>query len=143
MRIKYGWQVINTWLRIGKPKIPLKITDWGSYYDDRGWCYKLGTPIPPARYKGANDYVKSRRQKWIFKLLDYCHTNGFYFIPYWYVVDPINDFKYKEVQIDEYNATTITRIDDSTHPADSGYMKMGDLTYATIKMIAAGMQVTM
>lgn len=103
----------------------------------------LGTPIPPARYKGANDYVKSRRQKWIFKLLDYCHTNGFYFIPYWYVVDPINDFKYKEAQIDEYNATTITRIDDSTHPADSGYMKMGDLTYATIKMIAAGMQNTM
>lgn len=41
MRIKYGWLVINTWLRIGKPKIPLKITDWGSYYDDRGWCYKL------------------------------------------------------------------------------------------------------
>ena len=41
MLIKYGWLVINTWLRIGKSKIPLKITDWGSYYDDRGWCYKL------------------------------------------------------------------------------------------------------
>ena len=46
-------------------------------------------------------------------------------MPWWLAVDPINDFKYEEVQIDEYNAATIKKVADNTHPADSGYKKNG------------------
>ena len=96
----------------------------------------LGSTITPARYKGANVHVKTRRQEWNDKILNFCLTNGYYYMPWWLAVDPINDFKYEEVQIDEYNAATIKKVADNTHPADSGYKKMGDLAYATIKKIA-------
>ena len=65
-----------------------------------------------------------------------CAENGYTYIPYSLVVDPINDFKFENVQIDEYNSEIIKKVSDNTHPANSGYIKMGDLTYATIKYIA-------
>ena len=96
----------------------------------------LGSTITPARYKGANVHVKTRRQEWNDKILNLCLTKGYYYMPWWLIVDPINDFKYEEVQIDDYNAATIKKVADNTHPADSGYKKMGDLAYATIKKIS-------
>ncbi|UXC64369.1 SGNH/GDSL hydrolase family protein [Ligilactobacillus agilis] len=96
----------------------------------------LGSTITPARYKGANVHIKTRRQEWNDKILNLCLTKGYYYMPWWLVVDPINDFKYEEVQIDEYNAATIKKVADNTHPADSGYKKMGDLVYAMIKKVA-------
>lgn len=103
----------------------------------------LGSTITPARYGNSHLDIKTRRQDWNAHLQKYCQQNGYTYIPYALVVDPINDFKYDDVPIDEYNQTIIKKVADSTHPAESGYKKMGDLTYATIKMIAAGMQVTM
>lgn len=96
----------------------------------------LGSTITPARFKNTNVDVKTRRQEWNNKIQVYCSDNNYTYIPYWLVVDPINDFKYEDVQIDDYNTTTIKKVADNTHPADSGYKKMGDLTYATIKKIA-------
>lgn len=96
----------------------------------------LGSTITPARYKNANIHVKTRRQEWNDKILNLCLTKGYYYMPWWLVVDSINDFKYEDVQIDDYNTTTIKKVADSTHPADSGYKKMGDLVYAMIKKIA-------
>lgn len=96
----------------------------------------LGSTITPARLNNANIDVKTRRQRWNRLMERYCLDNNYTYIPYWLVVDPINDFKYEDVQIDDYNTTTIKKVADNTHPADSGYKKMGDLTYATIKKIA-------
>lgn len=96
----------------------------------------LGSTITPARLNNANIDVKTRRQRWNRLMARYCLDNNYTYIPYWLVVDPINDFKYEDVQIDDYNTATIKKVADSTHPAESGYKKMGDLTYATIKKIA-------
>lgn len=96
----------------------------------------LGSTITPARFNNANIDVKTKRQRWNRLMAKYCLDNNYTYIPYWLVVDPINDFKYEDVQIDDYNTTTIKKVADSTHPANSGYKKMGDLTYATIKKIA-------
>ena len=96
----------------------------------------MGSTITPARLNNANIDVKTRRQRWNRLMARYCLDNNYTYIPYWLVVDPINDFKYEDVQIDDYNTTTIKKVADNTHPADSGYKKMGDLTYATIKKIA-------
>ena len=96
----------------------------------------LGSTITPARYKGANVHVKSRRQEWNDKILNLCLTKGYYYMPWWLVVDPINDFKYEDVPIDDYNQTIIRKVADNTHPSDSGYKKMGDLVYAMIKKVA-------
>lgn len=96
----------------------------------------LGSTITPARYKGANVHIKTRRQEWNDKILNLCLTKGYYYMPWWLVVDPINDFKYEDVPIDDYNQTIIRKVADNTHPADSGYKKMGDLVYAMIKKVA-------
>lgn len=101
----------------------------------------LGSTITPARLNNANVDVKTRRQRWNRLMARYCLDNNYTYIPYWLVVDPINDFKYEDVQIDDYNTTTIKKVADNTHPADSGYKKMGDLTYATIKKIAEDIRV--
>ena len=96
----------------------------------------LGSTITPARLNNANIDVKTKRQRWNRLMERYCLDNNYTYIPYWLVVDPINDFKYEDVQIDDYNTATIKKVADNTHPADSGYKKMGDLTYATIKKLA-------
>ena len=96
----------------------------------------LGSTITPARYKGANLYVKTRRQEWNDRILSLCLSEGYTYAPYSLIIDPINDFKYKEESIDDYNTTTIKRVDDNTHPADSGYKKMGDLSYGIVKNLA-------
>lgn len=96
----------------------------------------LGSTITPARYKGANVHIKTRRQEWNDKILNLCLTKGYYYMPWWLVVDPINDFKYEDVPIDDYNQTIIRKVADNTHPAESGYKKMGDLVYAMIKKVA-------
>lgn len=96
----------------------------------------LGSTITPARYKGANLYVKTRRQEWNDKILSLCLSEGYTYAPYSLIIDPVNDFKYKEEALDDYNATTVKRVDDNTHPADSGYKKMGDLSYSIIKKLA-------
>ncbi|OQQ79550.1 SGNH/GDSL hydrolase family protein, partial [Ligilactobacillus salivarius] len=101
----------------------------------------LGSTITPARLNNANIDVKTRRQHWNRLMARYCSDNNYTYIPYGLVVDPINDFKYDDVPIDEYNQTIIKKVADNTHPADSGYKKMGDLTYATIKKIAEDIRV--
>lgn len=96
----------------------------------------LGSTITPARYKGANLYVKTRRQEWNDRILSLCLSEGYTYAPYSLIIDPINDFKYKEEALDTYNTTIVKRVDDNTHPADSGYKKMGDLSYGIIKNLA-------
>lgn len=96
----------------------------------------LGSTITPARYKGANLYVKTRRQEWNDRILSLCLGEGYTYAPYSLIIDPVNDFKYKEEALDDYNATTVKRVADNTHPADSGYKKMGDLSYSIIKKLA-------
>lgn len=96
----------------------------------------LGSTLTPARYLDENLDIKTRRQEWNEKVQRLCAENGYTYIPYSLVVDPINDFKFENVQIDEYNSEIIKKVSDNTHPANSGYIKMGDLTYATIKYIA-------
>lgn len=96
----------------------------------------LGSTITPARYKGANLYVKTRRQEWNDRILSLCLSEGYTYAPYSLIIDPVNDFKYKEEALDDYNSITVKRVDDNTHPADSGYKKMGDLSYSIIKKLA-------
>lgn len=96
----------------------------------------LGSTITPARYKGANLHVKTRRQEWNDRILSLCLSEGYTYAPYSLIIDPVNDFKYKEENLDDYNTTTTKRVADNTHPADSGYKKMGDLSYGIIKKLA-------
>lgn len=99
----------------------------------------LGSTIEPARFANENVHIKTRRQIWNRLMMDFCHEKNCTFLPYWLAVDPINDFTYEEVAVDDYNSKVIEKVADNTHPAISGYTKMGDLTFAAIKKIASDM----
>lgn len=99
----------------------------------------LGSTIQPARFKNEGIDVKTRRQYWNSLIEKMCKQKGYFYIPYFLVLDPINDFTYEQVAIDDYNSKIIDKVADNTHPANSGYQKMGDLTFAAIKKIASDM----
>lgn len=69
----------------------------------------------------------------LIKEYDGRESEGFYIIPVYLNVDPINDMQTKQVPISLRNPKTTTVGDDLPHPESFGYLKFADVYYNMFK----------